>query len=203
MRSILIVFLFLLSPLYAGDYSPYVRVHNKGYEMVWSGVVIKESGGNILTVGHPFFGRSADQINMEVEFVKDGGVVAKSARLIKYDYHRDLGILKVEGVEELADPVDLAETRPPIGANCCSNGYVMFEPMRKEKCFPLSFTSHSSLDSNKQTLFVGRAVIGLSGSAIVYDNKIVSIQSSGLDNMSKIIGSDIDEIKFFLSDKWE
>lgn len=194
MIKVLTAFFLLVCTVGAYAESPYVQVIDEGWRN-HSGVVIK-SGKTIkvLTCSHMVMLHGSKRIN--VKFYYGDTYISLPAKIKKIDHGKDLMLLEVSNVANIKiTEVKVADSVENI--NCIINGYV-FKNKQIIYCVFDNSVVTTSQDGSEIYNFKGKGVSGMSGSAILSNNKIVAIQSAG---SNRIIGASFVVIKNFIGDK--
>ena len=180
---------------------PFVKITDKNSRF-HSGVVI-ESGETIkvLTCSHMLHLGGVEPLN--VSFYTGDTYIGLPAEIEKSHFDRDLMLLSIKNIANIeVEPIPIAEKIENI--NCVIKGHtssiVNSNTVMIKKTVSANYDPRiSSHKGFELSIFNGTAVSGLSGSGILSNGKIVSIQSSGSNNL--ISGSNIKEIRDFLLGK--
>jgi len=193
MKYFCVLFLLLVSTVGAYAESPYVQILDENWNN-HSGVVIK-SGKiiEVLTCSHMVMLNESKRIN--VKFFNGEEYISLPAKIKKIDHSRDLMLLSVENrATIIVDSVKISDSVENV--NCIIYGY----SFKDRKIIQATYSPVvATADGHELYSFKGFGVSGMSGSAILSNNKIISIQSAGKNG--SIIGASIKEIKEFLKEK--
>jgi hypothetical protein len=192
MKYLCVLFLLLVCTVGAYAESPYVQILDEQWHN-HSGVVIK-SGKTIevLTCSHMVMFNKSTHIN--VKFFNGEEYISLPAKIKKMDHSRDLMLLSVDNrANIIVDAVRISDFVENV--NCIIYGY----SFKDQKIIQATYNPVvTTADGHELYSFNGFGVSGMSGSAILSNNKIVSIQSAG--KTGSIVGASIKEIKEFLDE---
>lgn len=172
--------------------SPYVRIVNEKL-INHSGVVIKSGSEiDVLTCSHMVFLHKSENIN--VHFFNGDRYIGLPGDIIKRDDDADLMLVRVKNLANLKiKPVLVAGE---VTDECLVRGWVLDEYREINVKFNPLETTYKNV---KLLNFTGKGESGMSGSPIMANNQIVSIQSlSDRKENGVIVGAHTDEIRRFL-----
>jgi hypothetical protein len=205
----------------AADYRPHVQIicFAEDYKAEYSGVVFKQDDNfyHVLTCAHATMNLDKSKIRLKCLVAPEYNTVISnislSSDLIRQDSDIDIGLVlipKIEGIR--IRPLELANATLVSGTECLSFGYVGDEYKRnivstlsqdgKEVESSTVFYTHHT-DNGKPRLMVSGAVIqGMSGGALVYQNHVFGIQSSGDSKRNRLCFCPSDVICSFLGEEY-
>jgi len=205
----------------AADYRPHVQIicFSEAYKAEYSGVVFKQDDNfyHVLTCAHATMNLDKSKIRLKCLVAPEYNTVISnislSSDLIRQDSDIDIGLVlipKIEGIR--IRPLELANATLVSGTECLSFGYVGDEYKRnivstlsqdgKEVESSSVFYTHKT-DNGKSILMVSGPVIqGMSGGALVYQNHIFGIQSSGDSKRNRLSFCPSDVICSFLGEEY-
>lgn len=219
----LLLFLMLInvSLVSAADYRPHIQIicFADNYKAEYSGVVFKEDENfyHVLTCAHATSHLDKTSIRLKCLVAPEYNTVISnislSSDLIRQDKDIDIGLVKIPKIEGIRiKALELANATLVSGTECLSFGYAGDEYKRnivstlsqngKEVESSSVFYTHTT-DSGKPRLVISGDVIqGMSGGALVYQNHIFGIQSSGDEKRRRLSFCPSDVICQFLGEEY-
>lgn len=176
-----IFLLLLISTTYARDYIPYVKVESRDPGVYTSGVVVDKDDNvyKILTVRHILEFMEEKELVVSY-FTDDRNICLKlPAKIIYEDEDNDLLLIFVKNPKNVSiKPVDLADKEKLSTA--FSHG---FAPLYRRNAMTIvDNTRYKTLNDKRILLCRGACLKGMSGSALIQDNKLIGIQSARANN---------------------
>ena len=172
--------------------NPYVRVVDEKFAN-HSGVVIRSGTDiDVLTCAHMMFLQKSTNIN--IHFFNGDRYIGLPGDIIKRNDEADLMLVRVKNVANLTiEPVLVAGE---ISNNCVIKGWTGNKYRELNVTYKPSETYYNDV---KLMTFIGKGESGMSGSPILSNGQIVSIQSlSNKKDGGDIVGAHLDEIRKFL-----
>lgn len=191
----IITSLFLLLPsLNAQELKSIVQV-SKHNSMSCSGTVVENEDGRVLVLScaHVFF---IDKTNSktQVRFYRDDGYFySYPAKMLKKNDDWDLSLIEVKGnINVKAFPI--RETMPDEGK---VRIYGYGSKGIRNHYATIGFKGSHSTGGEPLLMLNGEAISGLSGTAFLFEDAIIGVQSAG--SKTKVFGSNCETIQKFLS----
>lgn len=197
-----LIWIFLCATSLASDFRPHVRIIDEGkLSDVYSGVVTQLNNEHyyVLTCGHGSKTKPPSEQNIRVHFVNDLFSIAVKGKIIQVDYDRDLALIEVARYKSInVLPMVIGEN-PKVGDRCISYGYRDGYQQRVMTVKTLDF--FRSIGGNEILECYGNVEQGMSGGALVYDNKVIGILSAKDDFSTTATYAPVIEINEFLENK--
>lgn len=202
-RTLLLV-LLLASQSLAQDFWPHVKLtveKSAGIEM-FSGAVIKHSEKlRVITCWHVLLGsEKIEEVNCSIYSIDKHLSAKYKLHVTKFDAERDIMILDFpEQPKESIRVLELAPFSVLAERGYISYGYAISEDMIKNEMTNPNYKEVITKENGFQCLKLkGKVIHGLSGGALLYNDRLVGIQSSGAAATQSVLYCPSDQILEFL-----
>lgn len=202
-RAVLLIIL-ISSNCVAQDFWPHVKLSvekSTGIEM-FSGAVINHSEKlRVITCWHAIEGfEKIEEVNCSIYSVDKHLSARYKLQVTKFDPERDIMILDFpEQPEEKIRYLELAPFTVLSERGYISYGYALSEDMIKNEMTNPNYKEIKTNINEYQCLKLnGKVIHGMSGGAVLYNDKLIGIQSSGSDKEKAVLYCPSDQILEFL-----
>lgn len=202
-RTLLLI-LLLTSQSLAQDFWPHVKLtveKSTGIEM-FSGAVIKDDEKlRVITCWHALQGfEKVEEVNCSIYSVDKHLSAKYKLQVTKFDSERDIMVLDFpEQPEEKVRYLELAPFTVLSERGYISYGYALSEDMIKNEMTNPNYKEIRTNINEYQCLKLsGKVIHGMSGGAVLYNDKLIGIQSSGSDKEKAVLYCPSDQILEFL-----
>lgn len=202
-RTLLLV-LLLASQSLAQDFWPHVKLSvdkSTGIEM-FSGTVINHSEKlRVITCWHALLGpEKVEEVNCSIYSIDKHLSARYKLQVTKFDSERDIMILDFpEKPKENIRFLELAQFAVLAERGYISYGYALSEDMIKNEMTNPNYKEVITKENGFPCLKLkGKVINGLSGGAVLYNDKLVGVQSSGAAATQSVLYCPSDQILEFL-----
>lgn len=200
----LLLLLVLAPQSFAQDFWPHVKLSvekSTGIEM-FSGAVIKHSEKlRVITCWHAIEGfEKIEEVNCSIYSIDKHLSARYKLQVTKFDPERDIMVLDFpEQPEENIRFLELAAFAVLTERGYISYGYALSEDMIKNEMTNPNYKEIKTNINEYQCLKLnGKVINGMSGGAVLYNDKLIGIQSSGSDKEKAVLYCPSDQILEFL-----